>query len=118
MRTAPSRSLGSNSFPGSRWSFTPSGITSRTTGGVAVRSTIASALFSCSVTHAVEPSVATYSGSRSCETLAFGPKMRTPASRSATASSSNAAKPTSITVGVAKPPLTSITEIEPTGSIE
>ena len=66
-------SEGSNAFASTPWSLSPSG---RIASTVALATSMrASALFSCSVAHAVAPSAETamYSGSRSCAALAPGP---------------------------------------------
>ena len=79
---------------------------------------VAMALFSCSVTHAVFESCETamYSGSRSCATVAPGPKTRMDGSSVA---SLKAAKPMSVTsadVREATPPRRSMRLTLPSGS--
>ncbi len=72
----PSSSLPSRPKFSAEWSFVPKP-RMRTNVALAMSSS-AIALFSCKVTHAVFESSDTvmYSGSRSCATLAFGPKIR------------------------------------------
>ena len=79
------------------------------------KSIIAMALFSCSVTHAVFEScdTAMYSGSRSCATLAPGPKIRIDESSVAVL---NAEKPMSVTTAAPTPPRRSIRLTLPSGS--
>ena len=81
-------------------------------------STTASALFSCSVTHAVLESAetATYSGSKSWAAVALGPKIRTELPRSRSLNTAKSAVATLSCVTFSTPPATSIIEIEPSGS--
>ena len=79
-------------------------------------STTARALFSWRVTQAVVPSVVMNSGSRSWDTEAPGPKIRTPLARSSSIRASKAPKPAVATVAEPTPPERSTTLIDPSGS--
>ncbi|MCY1536093.1 hypothetical protein D3C87_1625170 [compost metagenome] len=86
------------------------------------RSITAMALFSWQVTQALVLSaeIVMYSGSMSCATLALGPKMRTPAAFSVAACALKAEKSavdTLLCVRLATPPLISMIDTEPSGSI-
>ena len=78
---------------------------------------VAMALFSCSVTHAVLESCETamYSGSRSCATLAPGPKIRIDESSVAPL---NSAKPMSVTTARARDPAAKIDQADAAFRVE
>ncbi len=113
----PSRSLPSRPAPGRLWSLSPRPTRRRNTPFGMSSSAIA--LFSWSVTHAVFESseAAMYSGSKSCATLAPGPKRRMRGSSPPALKASKPAATTSVCVMALPPFDTSMMLTDPTGSV-